>query len=172
MKLLSAERPADMIPQVVVDAVDHNVLVAACESRVYDFTTATEAELLDIVVPLSFTVRTRSASYPLDPLVQRKQPGAQKAVRSMRSAALAPLWIRRRPPHVATQVVSMQRCKVSASTELCLTQTSTCPPQRRRVLCTGSRAGSTSCSMAASSRGGSPQRRASPPRTGALARAF
>ena len=43
--------------QVVVDAVDHNVLVAPCESRVYDFTTATEAELLDIVMPLNFAVR-------------------------------------------------------------------------------------------------------------------
>ena len=43
--------------QVVVDAVDHNVLVAACESRVYDLTTATEAELLDIVMPLNFAVR-------------------------------------------------------------------------------------------------------------------
>ena len=40
--------------------MDHNVLVAACESRVYDLTTATEAELLDIVVPLNFAVRACS----------------------------------------------------------------------------------------------------------------
>jgi len=43
-----------------VDAVDHNVLVAACESRVYDLQTVTEAELLDIVVPLNFAVRACS----------------------------------------------------------------------------------------------------------------
>ena len=51
--------------QVVVDAVDHNVLVAACESRVYDLTTATEAELLDIVMPLNFAVRACSAQHRL-----------------------------------------------------------------------------------------------------------
>ena len=40
-----------------MDAVDHNVLVAPCESRVYDLNTVTEAELLDIVMPLNFVVR-------------------------------------------------------------------------------------------------------------------
>ena len=42
---------------MVVDAIDAGVLVADCCSQEYDLTSATEAELLNITMPLDFTVR-------------------------------------------------------------------------------------------------------------------
>lgn len=54
--------------------MDHNVLVAACESRVYDLMTVTEAELLDIVVPLNFAVRACSHTHASS-LAAEKQSG-------------------------------------------------------------------------------------------------
>ncbi|KAI8468281.1 MAG: putative histone-arginine methyltransferase CARM1 [Monoraphidium minutum] len=42
--------------QVVVDAFDPSILVSGCATRVFDFATATEADLADIEIPLSLTV--------------------------------------------------------------------------------------------------------------------
>lgn len=59
-----------MCAQVVVDAVDHNVLVAPCASQMYDLTTTTEAALLDIDMPLDFNIRAHPPPLclPISPL--------------------------------------------------------------------------------------------------------
>ena len=55
--------------QVVVDAVDHNVLVAPCASQMYDLTTTTEAALLDIDMPLDFNIRAHPLPFHHPPII-------------------------------------------------------------------------------------------------------
>jgi type I protein arginine methyltransferase len=53
---LEAPAAAGYFSQVVVDAIPPNVLVSNCTSKTFDFSTCTEAELHDIVIPLSLQV--------------------------------------------------------------------------------------------------------------------
>lgn len=53
---LHAPATAGYFGQVVVDQIPPNVLVSNCVTKTFDFQTVTEAELQDIVIPLSLQV--------------------------------------------------------------------------------------------------------------------